>query len=91
MAARKTAKTPTFESGLKRLEEIAMQMERGELPLDELLRLYEEGVKLSGELTGKLDEIEGRMQEVRQGAGGEIKTVPTDVVQQPSLLDELND
>ncbi len=91
MAARKTAKSLRFEDGLKRLEEIAMQMERGEQPLDELLKLYEEGVKLSAELNGKLDEMEGRMLEVQQNANGEWKAVPADVVQQTSLLDEEND
>ena len=68
MAARK--KAVSFEDGLKRLEAIAVQMEHGELPLDELLSLYEEGVRLSEELTRKLDEAEGRMMEVRQSANG---------------------
>ena len=45
MAARK--KTVTFEQGLERLELIAGQMEKSDLPLDELLKLYEEGMKLS--------------------------------------------
>ena len=58
MAARK--KTVTFEQGLERLELIAGQMEKSDLPLDELLKLYEEGMKLSAELTSKLDEIDGR-------------------------------
>lgn len=68
MAAKK--KALSFEDGLKRLEAIAGQMEQGELPLDELLSLYEEGLKLSGELTQKLDAAEGRMMEVRQGHNG---------------------
>ena len=80
MAPRKTAKAPTFEEGLKRLEEIAQMMEKGELPLDELLKLYEEGVKLPGELGQKLDEIEGRMMEVRKTASGEVTTVLADVI-----------
>lgn len=87
MAPRKT-KTPTFEEGLERLEAIASQMERGELALDELLKLYEEGMKLSAELTKKLDEANGRMQEVRMNALGEAEVTQTDVVSQQSLLDE---
>ena len=47
-------KTPSFEEGLERLEAIAGQMERGELPLDELLKLYEEGMKLSVEYEMKI-------------------------------------
>ena len=87
MAARKAAKAMTFEEGLERLEGIAVQMEKSELPLDELLKLYEEGMKLSAELTHKLDEIDGRMQEVQAGKGGLPVVSQTDVVRQASLLD----
>ena len=71
-------KALNFEEGLKRLEDIAQQMEKGDQPLDELLKLYEEGTKLSAELAGKLDEIEGRMLEVRKAASGEVIAVPAD-------------
>jgi len=91
MAARKTAKAVSFEEGLKRMESIAEQMEHGDLPLDELLSLYEEGVKLSGELTQKLDAAEGRMQEVRQTRTGETVVEATDVAEQQSLLDSIEE
>ena len=86
MPAKKTPKTQTFEQGLERLENIAVQMEKSDLPLDELLKLYEEGMKLSGDLTRKLDEINGRMQEIQ---AGKSTVVETDVVRQESLLDNL--
>ena len=86
MAAKK--KPVTFEQGLERLELIAGQMEKSDLPLDELLKLYEEGMKLSAELTQKLDEIDGRMQEVQMG---HEHAEATDVVQQESLLDQIGD
>lgn len=86
MAAKK--KPVTFEQGLERLEMIASQMEKSELPLDELLKLYEEGMKLSAELTEKLDEIDGRMQEVQMGRDD---AEATDVVRQESLLDALEE
>lgn len=88
MAPKKT-KTPTFEEGLERLENIAGQMERGELPLDELLKLYEEGMKLSGELNQKLDNAANRMMEVRLGRDGEPKAEESDIAHQQSLLDGL--
>ncbi len=88
MAARKTAKAPTFEESLEKLETMAGQMERGELPLEELLKLYEEGMKLSAELTQKLDEIEGRMQEVRIGSDGKPSVGPVAIAHQESMLDE---
>jgi len=90
MAAKKTSKAMSFEEGLGRLEAIAEQMEKGELPLDDLLKLYEEGVKLSAELTHKLDSAEGRMQEIAAGADGRPQAVPTDVMKQESLLDQLD-
>ena len=90
MATRKT-KTPTFEEGLERLENIASQMERGELPLDELMKLYEEGMKLSGELNQKLEAAGNRMMEVRLGRDGEPKVEESSVVQQQSLLEGIID
>lgn len=89
--ARKTTKTLSFEDGLNRLEAIADAMEKGELPLDELLKLYEEGVKLSEELTQKLDAAQGKMLEVRAGRNGTPVAVPTDVVRQESLLDGIDE
>ena len=90
MAAKKT-KSLTFEEGLERLEQIAGQMERNELPLDELLKLYEEGMKLSGELNQKLGNTTSRMLEIKMGRDGEAKAVPTDIVCQQSLLDGLEE
>ena len=90
MAARKTAKPLTFEEGLARLETIADALEHNELPLEELLKLHEEGVKLAEELTQKLDAAEGRMTEVRKSKNGQAELVSADVVQQGSLLDGLD-
>lgn len=84
-------KTPSFEEGLERLEMIAGQMERGELPLDELLKLYEEGMKLSADLNQKLEAASSRMLEVRIGKDGEAQVEESDVAQQQSLLDGLMD
>ncbi len=84
-------KTPSFEEGLERLEAIAGQMERGELPLDELLKLYEEGMKLSAELNQKLEAAGNRMMEVSIGKDGEAQIRESDVARQQSLLDGLMD
>lgn len=45
----------TFEEALARLEEIVKQMESGKLTLDETTALFEEGVKLSALLKGRLN------------------------------------
>lgn len=50
-----------FEKKLGRLEEIVQKMERGELALDESLKLFEEGVKLSRECHQRLTEAEEKV------------------------------
>lgn len=89
MAGRSGKKAPAFEEGLARLEAIAAQMEGGSLPMEELLKLYEEGMSLSEALTRRLDEAQGKMREVQASHQGEPVIVETDVVRQESLLDGL--
>lgn len=43
----KSKTAASLESQLKRLEEIATLLDRGELPIDEQLTIYEEGMKLA--------------------------------------------
>ncbi len=50
-----------FEKKLVRLEEIVGKMERGELSLDDSLKLFEEGVKLSKECHQRLSEAENKV------------------------------
>lgn len=56
-----TDRKPTFEQAIKRLEEIVERMERGDLPLDESLTLFKEGVGLSQACTRQLDDAEERI------------------------------
>jgi exodeoxyribonuclease VII small subunit len=75
---------PTFETALKRLEEIVQALEKGDLSLDESLRLYEEGIKLSRLCHAKLEEAEGKIALLLKDARGDVipdaqgqpKTVP---------------
>jgi len=62
---------PTFEAALKQLEEIVQRLEQGELPLEESLRLYEEGIRLSRLCQGRLEEAEGRIAVLVKDARGE--------------------
>lgn len=50
-----------FEKKLGRLEEIVEKMETGELSLEESLKLFEEGVKLSRECNVQLSEAEQKV------------------------------
>ena len=53
-----------FEKKLNRLEEIVHKMEKGEMALDESLKLYEEGVKLSRECHTKLTQAEAQVKKL---------------------------
>ncbi len=68
------ATVPTFEAALRRLEEIVQRLEKGELPLEESLALYEEGIRLARLCHGKLEEAEGRIELLVKDARGEVAT-----------------
>jgi exodeoxyribonuclease VII small subunit len=53
---------PKFEECLQRLEVIVREMEKGELPLEDSLKLFEEGVGLSGSCRKELEEAEGKVE-----------------------------
>jgi exodeoxyribonuclease VII small subunit len=62
---------PKFEESLQRLEAIVKDMERGELPLETSLKLFEEGVALSGACRKQLEEAEGKV-EILLKQNGEV-------------------
>ncbi len=51
-----------FEKKLNRLEEIVAKMEGGDIPLEDSLKLFEEGVKLSRTCQTELDEAEQKVE-----------------------------
>lgn len=59
-----TTQTPSFEADLARLTAIVEHLEGGELPLEESLRLFEEGVRLSRAAQARLDAAEKRVEEL---------------------------
>jgi exodeoxyribonuclease VII small subunit len=64
----------TFEEALKKLEEIVTQLEQGDLSLDESLKLFEEGIRLSRRCTKKLDEAEKKVEILLKDSGGRQST-----------------
>lgn len=54
----------SFEKKLTRLEEIVQKMEAGEMSLDESLKLFEEGVKLSRDCNKELTEAEQKVKKL---------------------------
>ena len=57
-------KKPSFEESLAELEKIVSEMESGQLPLDEMMRRFEEGQKLAASCTRELDAIRRRIEKV---------------------------
>lgn len=53
-----------FEKKLSRLEEIVHKMEKGELALDESLKLFEEGVKISRDCHSQLTKAEAHVKKL---------------------------
>ncbi len=63
----------TFEDSLNELEKIATNLENGELGLEEAIKEFEKGMKLSKECTEKLDDAEKRINILVQGEDGTLK------------------
>jgi exodeoxyribonuclease VII small subunit len=64
-----------FEEGLQRLEKIVEELEKGEVPLEKSLTLFEEGVKLSTACRKELDEAEGKV-EILLKQNGKLQAEP---------------
>ena len=65
-----------FEEALGELEEVVNRLEQGDLPLEEALQLFEEGVKLSRYCHTKLDEAQKRVEIVLKDESGKMATRP---------------
>ena len=55
---------PTFEENMKRLEEIVRAMERGDAPLEESMKLFQEGTDLVARCSSMLDQAEQQVTKI---------------------------
>ncbi|HVB58772.1 MAG: exodeoxyribonuclease VII small subunit [Candidatus Acidiferrales bacterium] len=67
-----------FEKSLARLEEVVKRLESTDLSLDEAMKLFEEGVKLSRDCQKQIEEAEGRVEILLKKADGKIAAEPFD-------------
>jgi exodeoxyribonuclease VII small subunit len=65
-----------FESALSRLEEIVKELESGDLPLEQSLKLCEEGIKLSRICNKRLEDAERKVEILMKDRDGNIKAEP---------------
>lgn len=69
----------TIEDSLKKLEEITAKLEQSELPLDDAISLFEEGLALASSIKEGLDKARLRIDEVIEKAKGTFELDPLDV------------
>ena len=69
----------SFEERLTSLEAVVERLERGDLTLDESVRLFEEGVHLSNSCKLELEKAEGRIQVLVETQGGGVQVAEMDV------------
>ena len=70
-----TPSSPNFEAGLEELDRIVKELERGDLPLEQSLQLFENGMRLSAECKRQLEEAESRV-EILIKKGSDFVPVP---------------
>ncbi len=66
----------TFEESLKQLETIVAQLERGDLPLEESIGIFEQGMRLSAQCKQELDTAESKVQILLKQRDGSMKPEP---------------
>ncbi len=66
----------SFEESLKQLEAIIAKLEKGDLPLEESVRLFEEGVRLSNACKVEIETAEGKVQILLKQKDGSLQAAP---------------
>jgi exodeoxyribonuclease VII small subunit len=74
-----------FEKHLTQLETVVDQLERGDLTLEESVRLFEEGMKLSQACKEELEQAEGRIQVLVEARAGKMQVAEMDVEQDEDI------
>lgn len=67
---------PTFEEALGKLEAVVSRLEGGDLPLEEALRIFEDGIRLARVCAARLEDAERRVRLLTQAPDGTDVEVP---------------
>jgi exodeoxyribonuclease VII small subunit len=82
MTAKKSSEkkdsSQSFETCIKRLEKIVDVLERGEVPLEESIKMYEEGIGLSKVCLEKLSDAELKIKKISKDVNGKLKILNED-------------
>ena len=68
-----------FEEALARLEAIVVELERGQLPLEDSMRIFEEGMKLSKTCLKMLEDAERKVEILIKDKDGTRRTRPLEL------------
>ena len=85
MAARRPNE---FEKAFQQLEKIVQRLEGEELPLDDSLQLFEEGIRLSRFCHQRLEEVEKKIELILADAKGQPVTEPFEEEETPPLEED---
>ena len=66
----------SFEEKMKRLEQIAMALEKGDAALEDSLKLFEEGTKLIADCSAQLEKAEQQVVKLMKGDDGAPVELP---------------
>jgi len=69
----------SFEESIKKLEEIVKELEDENISLEESMEKFELGIKLSSNCLKKLNEAEGRIEELTRSEDGKLVTKELDL------------
>ena len=69
-------KSQSFETNLNKLEEIVKKLEDGSVPLEESMKLFQEGTALAASCNELLDKAELEIVKLTKGPDGSIQEVP---------------
>lgn len=68
----------SFEEAMAALEQVVTRLERGDVPLEESIALYEQGAALKKRCADKLAEAEAKVELIRAAEGRAVGTVPAE-------------
>lgn len=69
----------SFEENIKELDGIVRKLESGEISLDEMMDLFEEGIRRTKECTSQLKNAEHRITVLMKNSSGEVSEEPFEV------------
>ncbi len=75
-AGSEAGRKPDFERSLGRLEEVVRRLEHPNLPLNDAMNLFQEGIELAQQCQKQLEEAEGRVEILLKSASGKLAAAP---------------